>query len=525
MDQEIKNKANQEKKEPDQNNDSAYIKIDLSSYLIDEELLKSVPGALVKKYLFMPVFKIGNTLTIATTDPENLEALDNIKKALGTEIDALYADREDIQNAIDQHYGMMDLIENYISEASEDKAQKKELNEEEVVDISSDQMADSSIVNLVNLLISQSLLKRASDIHIEPLENEVLVRIRVDGEMQEMKRLPKTLLSAIVSRIKVMSGMDIAESRLPQDGHIKMTVEKTPLEIRVSSLPMICGENLVLRLLAKGENIYSLTDIGFDGKILQDFEKLISAPYGIVLVTGPTGSGKTTTLYAALDKVNQTSKNIITLEDPVESQIPMIRQVQINERAGLLFSTGLRSILRQDPDIIMVGEIRDLETVELAIRSALTGHLVFSTVHTNDAPSTLVRLVDMGVEPFLVSSSVIGVLAQRLVRKVCPKCAAPYTPTKDELDLLGLDPKQNYKKGKGCKSCGNTGYLGRTGIFELLNLDEKVKQILVKRASAAELRKLALENGMKSMQEDALEKIYAGLTTPEEVLKVVRSLR
>jgi type IV pilus assembly protein PilB len=505
--------------------DSTFIKINLASYLIEDELIKDIPGALAKKHNFMPVFKIGDTLTIATSEPDNLVLLDELQNELGMEIDVLLATTEDINNAIEQHYGVMDLIEASVTEAEQRESYERDLGIQENIKVSTSEMSDSSIVNLVNLIISQAALRKASDIHIEPLEKEIIVRLRIDGEMSEMKKIPYKLLLPIVSRIKVMSGMDIAESRIPQDGHINMTIDGKAVELRVSSLPTIFGENIVIRLLPKGGITFSLKDLGFADKIADTFSKAIRSPYGIILVTGPTGSGKTTTLYAVLNEINDISKNIITLEDPVESQIELVRQVQINPKAGLHFSTGLRSILRQDPDVIMVGEIRDLETAELAIRSALTGHLVFSTLHTNDSPSALIRLIDMGVEPFLVSSSILAVLAQRLVRTICKKCKTEYKPTADELDLLGLDESKTYYKGRGCKACNKTGYKGRTGIYELLILNENMKEQLIKRVSALELRRIALDLGLLSMQLDGIEKIEAGVTTPEEVLKVTDFLK
>ncbi|MFC1617177.1 GspE/PulE family protein [Candidatus Margulisiibacteriota bacterium] len=508
----------------DNNNTSQYVKINLASYLIDEDIIKQVPGALVKKFHFMPVFKIGNTLTIATAEPDNLITLDEVRKNLGMEIDALFAESDDIDNAITQHYGLMDLIETYATTASEEKVDLPKTILDETIKISADKMEDSSIVNLVNLIINQAFLKHASDIHIEPAENDVLIRLRVDGELYELKKLEKQLLSPIVSRIKVIAGMDIAETRIPQDGYIKMNIDNKVLELRVSSLPMIHGENIVIRLLSKGDIEFGLDQLGFRGKDAEQFGRLVTSPFGMILVTGPTGSGKTTTLYAALTAINKSTKNIITLEDPVEHQLPLIRQVQVNPKAGLEFSTGLRSVLRQDPDIIMVGEIRDLETVELAIRSALTGHLVLSTLHTNDAPSALIRLSDMGVEPFLISSAVIGILAQRLVRKICSKCKAPYAPSKNEIEFLELDSSKELFKGRGCKTCGQSGYRGRIGVFELMTMSDDIKSLLTKNKSITEIRNLAISEGMISIKEDALSKIYNGLTTPEEVIKVVKLL-
>jgi type IV pilus assembly protein PilB len=503
---------------------SSYIKINLSSYLIEEDLIKSIPGALVKKYLFMPVFKIGDTLTIATSEPDNLEMIDEIRRKLDVNIDALFAELKDIKEAITQHYGMMDLIETFVTKATTDQVKDNDFSQTNFEDISTENLTDSSIVNLVNLIISQAILKRASDIHIEPMEKNILIRLRIDGELHEMKRMPKNILSPIVTRIKVISGMDIAESRIPQDGHIKMTIDNTKIELRTSALPMIHGENIVMRLLPKGDIQFGLEQLGLSKSMLAQFHNLINSPFGIFLVTGPTGSGKTTTLYAALNEVNTTSKNIITLEDPVEHQLSLIRQVQVNPKAGLTFNTGLRSILRQDPDIIMVGEIRDYETIELAIRSALTGHMVFSTLHTNDAPSAIVRMIEMGVEPFLVSSATIGVLAQRLVRCICKKCKTEYTPEKEIIELLKLDPTKKYYKGKGCKACGKSGYSGRIGVFELFLLNDDIKRVITKDSSASKLREIAVANGMQTIYKDGLEKIYAGITTPEELMKVVQHL-
>jgi len=327
-------------------------------------------------------------------------------------------------------------------------------------------------------------------------------------------------LRGLVSRIKIMGDLNIAESRSPQDGHINMTIDDRMLEVRVSTLPTIYGENLVLRLLPKGAIQFSLKDLGFGSKLLKKFQHILNFPHGVILVTGPTGSGKTTTLYAAIHELNHSSKMILTLEDPVEYQMPHIRQVQVNPKAGITFSSGLRAMLRQDPDILMVGEIRDTQTAELVIRSALTGHLVLSTLHTNDAASTLVRLVNMGIEPFLVTSSVVAVLAQRLVRKICDKCKQTYYPTSEELTLLGLDDKKTYYTGKGCKNCNNTGYLGRVGIFSLLIVNDELREQVLGGTSAVQLKKLAQKNGLVSnLKDDGIEKIYQGITTPEEVIK------
>jgi len=431
--------------------------IDLNDYLIDPEMVKLVPEATAKKFKIVPLFKIGNSLTVAMVDPDNVVALDEIRAKSGFDtIEPVLSTESMIQKVIDQYYGAVgsakDLVKNLTKE-------KFEMSTKSAA--TSEGMAEEApIIKLANLIIMQAIKDKASDIHIEPAEESVFIRYRVDGIMHESQEIPKHLQSALISRIKVMAKMDIAETRNPQDGRIQLKMENRNLDLRVSTFPTIHGENIVMRILDKAAVLLGLADLGFCEKDLKDFEKLVRHPNGIILVTGPTGSGKTTTLYAALSTINTVEKNIITIEDPVEYEIPLIRQTQINPKAGLTFANGLRSILRQDPDIIMVGEIRDKETADIAIQASLTGHLVFSTLHTNDAPGALARLLDMGIEPFLIVSSIIGILAQRLVRLICPKCKEKYSPSQEILADLRLASGQELYRGKGCMQCHNTGFSG-----------------------------------------------------------------
>jgi type II secretion system protein E len=376
------------------------------------------------------------------------------------------------------------------------------------------------VVKLVNMILIQAVKDKASDIHIEPDEDKLRVRFRIDGILHEVSTPPKNLQGVVISRIKILSKMDIAESRKPQDGRMQLRMENKRLDVRVNSFPTIHGENIVMRLLDKSSVLLGLQDLGIAGKDFEELNKLIHLPYGIILVTGPTGSGKTTTLYSSLATINSMELNIITVEDPVEYELPLIRQTQVNPKAGLTFATGLRAILRQDPDVIMVGEIRDKETADIAVQASLTGHLVFSTLHTNDAPSALPRLIDMGVETFLLATSIYGILAQRLVRAICKDCKEPYQPTAELLKELGIKEKAAFYKGKGCPACKGSGYAGRMGIYELLIMSEQLRKMVVARASTDEIRAEARKEGMRTLREDGLEKAKAGITTIEEVLRV-----
>ena len=489
--------------------------LDLNNYRLDRELIKLVPEKIAKKYSAIPLFATGNALSLGMVDPQNIIAIDQIRKLTGYDtVDTILISPGGFQAALNTHYhsfgSMSDIVKTIEREKtpSMQDALLGEINEQ------------TPVSKLVESLLLQAVQQRASDIHIEPEEAIVSVRLRVDGLLHYITTFPLTILSSVVSRIKILGGMDITENRKPQDGKIRTELEGKDLDIRVSTFPTLFGENVVLRLLDKRAMLPNLTDLGFNKEILEQFSKLITRSHGIILVTGPTGCGKSTTLYASLSKINSEVKNIVTIEDPVEYVLPRVRQTQVNPRAGITFANGLRGFLRQDPDIMMVGEIRDKETVEMAIQSALTGHLVFSTLHTNDAPSALTRLTDMGAEPFLISSSVIGVLAQRLVRMNCIKCREPYIPSPAVLRSLGLPEGATVMRGKGCPKCNQSGFAGRIGIFELMFISDEIKTLVDGRHSAAEIRKLAIEQGMKTLRQEGMEKVHRGVTTIEEVLRV-----
>jgi len=500
--------------------------MDLSDYLIDASVIKLVPEALAQKFTLVPLFKVGQTLTVAMAKPQDINALDRVRLTSKCEIEPVLATETGIKNAIDQYYGVGTDIDQVIKgETGSKTAADLSTSTGDLGKIELEKLADAPpVIKLVNLIIMEAIKDKASDIHIEPGEKDLMVRYRVDGVLHEGPKPPKEWAAAIVSRIKVLAKMDIAEKRKPQDGRIQLKMQARNIDLRISSFPTIHGENMVMRILDTSSVLLGLSDLGMNPATLKEFDKLIRRPFGIILVTGPTGSGKTTTLYAALNTINSVEKNIITVEDPVEYHLKMIRQTQVNPKAGLTFAAGLRSILRQDPDIIMVGEIRDTETAEIATQAALTGHLVFSTLHTNDAAGAVTRLVDMNVEPFLVSSSIIGVLAQRLVRVICDKCKEKIKPTKELLKDLNLSESKGISiyHGKGCSQCKNTGYRGRIGIYELLVIDEDVKKLITSKASADEIKRKVIEKGMKTLYDDGLEKALAGVTTVEEALRVTQ---
>jgi len=488
----------------------------LANYIIPQEIIKLIPQDIALKYKVIPVFKVGDTLTVAMADPTNVFIIDELARITKCNIEPVLADEMEIRKAQDQYYGERTIHE-VISSIDKEKLKESVKLEEE-----------APIVKLVNILIDDAVKRNASDIHIEPEEKLVEVRFRIDGILHHYTSLPKFLQAAVISRIKIMAGLDIAERRLPQDGRIIMKIGNREIDFRVSTCPTIHGENVVLRILDKSSMVLGLENLGFPPTELKVFEELIQQPYGIILVTGPTGSGKTTTLYSALQRINREDINIMTVEDPVEYQFPRIRQVQVNPKAGLTFASALRSFLRQDPDVIMVGEIRDLETAEIAVQAALTGHLVLSTLHTNDAPTAFTRLIEMGVEPFLVSSSILGVLAQRLIRKVCTKCKEEYSPSLELLKTLGIEDKVSssvkFMRGKGCKVCNKSGYKGRTGIYELLKSTPEIQELVLKKASADEIREVARSQGMKTLREAAIDKLLQGITTPEEVVRVTQTI-
>ncbi len=495
--------------------------LDIANYTIDKEVLSLIPEEACRTLKVFPLFKIGDTLTVVMANPTDVDTIDNLRLKTGLEISPVLASEEDIKNAIDKYYKSVDQspIEEISQIVSEDKSIEIAEFTEEIKKLE-EEASQEPVVKFVNTIISYAVKNRASDIHIEPEENILRVRLRIDGVLHTFTEVAKNMHPAVLSRIKILSRLNIADKLRPQDGQFQMTVDGKKIDFRVSTFPTFWGECAVLRLLDKSSIIIGLGELGFSPENLIKFNTLIKKPYGIILVTGPTGSGKTTTLYSALEAIRSEEKNIITLEDPVEYTLPLIRQIQINPKQGLTFATGLRSVLRQDPDVIMVGEIRDLETAEIAVQAALTGHLVFSTLHTNNAATAVTRLVDIGVEPFLIASSLIGVLAQRLVRKICSACKESYQPKPELLKYLGLEEKTQLFRGKGCEECNNTGYRGRTGIFELLIVDDTIREMILKNKSATEIHHVAVSKGMKTMRDDGFDKVKKGITTVEEVLRV-----
>ncbi len=497
--------------------------ITLSHYEIDVSIIKTIPEDIVRKYKIIPVDKMGNTLTVALADPANIFILDELKLLTKFEIIPLISYESDILRAIDQYYrgGAMEQVLKDIQENEMEVVSDTD-KDVDVADMKA--MSDEApVIKWVNALLQQAIRDRASDIHIEAFEYTIRVRFRVDGSLVEVSPPPRRLYAPIVSRIKILSEMDIAERRLPQDGRFKVKIEDRVVDLRVSIIPTVFGEKVVMRILDRSSLVLDLTKLGFEGDTLRVFNEQISRPYGMVLVSGPTGSGKTTTLYSALSTVNSPDVNIMTIEDPVEYQLSGVNQVQAKSEIGLTFAAGLRSFLRQDPDIILVGEIRDLETAEIAIKAAMTGHLVFSTIHTNDAPSTVTRLTDMGVEPFLVTASLNMVVAQRLVRRICPRCKETYVPSKDVLQSFILPEnvsKDNitFARGMGCDFCSKTGYRGRVSLYEILVVTDIIREALIDGQSLIYIKKLARENGMRTLRESGILKVIEGLTTLEEVL-------
>jgi general secretion pathway protein E/type IV pilus assembly protein PilB len=500
--------------------------VNLNEIQIQDDVIALIPRHIARKYRVVPVFKHGDNLTIALADPSDLETIDTLSHLLTAEISVQVADETDIEAALNKYYGGE---KKGIAEDSRFKDVIQELTEEHVqanLTAAADGapvQADAPLIKLVNQLIIDAFKLRASDIHIEPLEKTLRLRYRIDGVMQEMKSPPKRLQAAIVARLKIQSNMSIAEHRIPQDGRIQAQVGNKLIDLRVSCLPTSHGESIVMRILDKEGLRLGLPELGFFTDDQQTFERLIGLPDGILLVTGPTGSGKTTTLYSCLHFINRPDRKIITVEDPVEYILAGINQVQVNETVGLTFSTALRSILRQAPNVVMIGEIRDIETASIAINASLTGHLVFSTLHTNDAPSAVTRLIDIGVKPFLVASSTRALMAQRLVRKVCKQCGAPSMPNEVELRSLNLDAETiknaNFMKGKGCSNCSGTGCRGRFGIFEIFVIDDEARKLIYEKVPSSFLRARAREMGMRTLREDGIRKVLAGLTTPEEVIR------
>lgn len=499
---------------------SSYLQVeivDLNNYQFDMDVVRQIPEHVACKYNLLPIKKEGNQLTVAMNDPLNLVAIEDVEILTKCQIRPVVALEKDLNRLLSEVYHGKSSMEQMAEDLGQQYAvqENREITEKENMD-------SMPVVRLVNSLMQQAVRERASDVHLEPQEQEVIIRFRIDGVLQEKMIWPKNLYGAVSSRIKINSGMNIAEKRVPQDGHSKVRENGEEVDLRVSTLPTVFGEKIVMRLLRNEALKLSLQELGYSEHDLNNLIKLYSKPYGMLLVAGPTGSGKTTTLYSILKELNSIDKNITTIEDPVEYHLPGINQVQVNPKAGLSFARVLRSLLRQDPDIIMVGELRDEETVRIGIQSALTGHFVLSTIHTNNTSGTVSRLLDMGIEPYLITSSLLGIVAQRLVRRVCPKCKEKTELSLEEAKKLNL----GFKTGifvyhcKGCSYCSNTGYYGRVALDEILFISPEIKQMILNHASAEEIEKQARKDGMKTLFESGLEKLLAGETTVEELFRV-----
>ncbi|MBU4304647.1 MAG: Flp pilus assembly complex ATPase component TadA [Candidatus Omnitrophica bacterium] len=493
--------------------------IDIRSYGLKPNVVRLIPEQLARRHQLIALEKFGNNLTIAMADPLNVFAIDEVQQITRCRVEPVICSRTALFTVLDKCYKEDVSEKGAVSSSVSEPALRQPQPESKEPPAGID---GNEIIDLVDSMIRTAFQERATDIHVEPDEDMVRVRCRVDGFLRELSTYPKDFLASIVSRIKVLSCLDISEKRIPQDGRFTFEVDGKKIDLRVSTLPTVLGEKVVMRVLDKTMLIISLDKLGFAPENLRWFEDLIHRPYGMILVTGPTSSGKTTTLYSALSTINTIEKNILTVEDPVEYRLKMINQVQVNPRAGLTFATGLRSFLRQDPNVIMIGEIRDLETAEIAVQSALTGHLVLSTIHTNNASSTITRLIDMKIDAFLVSSAVIGIIAQRLIRTICPQCKESYVPAKDVVTALRLPPSASgytFYKGKGCDNCKGTGYWGRIGIYEMVIINDEIRELILKNSSTAVLAKKAQECGMRTLREDGLQKVLDGITTLEEVLR------
>jgi type IV pilus assembly protein PilB len=499
--------------------------INLSHFEVDGSVIKLIPSEIAQKHQVIPINRTGNILTVAMADPSNIFAIDDVKFMTGFKIEPVVAAETSIKNAINKYYDSAGMVED-IMKTFDDKDVEALKDDEDGVNAAELGKAaeDAPVVKLVNLILTDAIKKSASDIHIEPYEKSFRVRYRIDGVLYDVMQPPLRLRAAITSRVKIMAQLDIAERRLPQDGRIKIKMGGREMDYRVSTLPTLFGEKVVLRLLDKGNLQLDMTKLGFGPEALVDFESGLLLPYGMVLVTGPTGSGKTTTLYSALNRLNTIDTNIMTAEDPVEFNLAGINQVQTKAEIGLTFAAALRSFLRQDPDVIMVGEIRDYETAEIGVKAALTGHLVLSTLHTTDAPSTISRLLNMGVEPFLVSASTNVIVAQRLARRICQSCKEILPVPGPALVNVGFSPEEAKTlkpcKGKGCMACSETGYKGRVALYEVMLIKDNIKEAILQGASAMELRELGRKNGMQTLREAGLQKIREGMTTVEEILRV-----
>ena len=496
--------------------------VDLDEYPVDRSAVTMVPAALCRRYTVLPVGFQDGALVLATADPGNVVAVDDVRTVSGMSVLPVVATFENVNRAIDRYCRADGEMED-LSSAFEEEQAPVETDLSRIGDMVDD---DAPIVRYVNLLVTQAISDRASDIHIEPTEHDLRVRYRIDGVLHEMQRSPKQIQGGVISRVKIMSDIDIAERRKPQDGRMSVTHNGRKIDLRVATLPTVWGEKIVMRILDNSTASLDLRDLAFLDQNFETYQEAYTKPYGMILVTGPTGSGKSTTLYATLNAVSKPEINVITVEDPVEYRLPGINQVQVNPKAGLTFAGALRSILRSDPDVVLLGEIRDHETAQIAIEAALTGHLVLSTLHTNDAPSAVTRLTEMGIEPFLVGSALDAIVAQRLARRLCSKCAEPYTPSEDELigarfPWMPGEERPELFRPVGCVACSRTGYRGRVALHEVMRVTEEVERLAVARASAAEIGALARQQGMITLRDDGWQKVVLGHTSVEEILRVV----
>ena len=498
--------------------------VSLKKYNVDPEVIQLVPEEFARNHKVLPLFKIDKKLTVGMVNPLDIITIDGLSQLTKMFIEPVVCHEQDIEDTINLHYkggaGFDDAVKHIGIEDDEPALSAQDESKLRM------QAEEGPVIKLVNLILTQAIKDKASDIHIQPREKSISVKYRIDGVLHEIFSPPKSMQLAIASRIKILSNLNIAERRLPQDGRFRLDADGHRVDFRLSTFPTAHGENIVMRLLDSSGGVVGFEKLGMNEKMVEDFRSVIHKPYGIILVTGPTGSGKSTTLYAALNELDSPEENIITLEDPIEYNLDTIRQAQVNAKIGMTFAAGLRAILRQDPDIVMVGEIRDHETAEISIKAALTGHLVLSTLHTNDSAGAITRLIDMGIEPFLVASSVQGVLGQRLVRRVCQYCVQEYEPEKRYMKAMGGMSGENgdiqFVRGKGCQRCKNTGYKGRLGIYELLIMNDEIKDAVTKRCTSTEVSKIAKKYDSKTMLEDGLEKVDLGKTTIEEVFKVTQ---
>jgi len=497
-------------------------KISLEEYEINKNVLELVPAKIAQKHILIPLFIDGKRLTIAMVDPLDVFVIDQLQYMTGMTIDIVISSQDEIKSAIHKYYGTVRDVDDVVDEFQNTSAEEKERNDSaETYKVVED---DNPIVRFVDLIIKEAVKERASDIHVEPDDNLLRIRYRIDGVLHLVKNVPNKVKNAILSRIKIISGMDIAEKRLPQDGRMNLKFENKEIDVRVSSLPTAWGEKIVMRLLDKSSVMIGIDKLGFLEEQLKQYQRALKEPNGIILLTGPTGSGKTSTLYAGINFIKSPTTNITTVENPIEYKLQLVNQVQTHSEIGMTFANALRSILRQDPDVIMVGEIRDVETAEIAIESALTGHLVMSTLHTNDAPQAIVRLNEMGIQPYLLTPTLLQIIAQRLVRTICPKCREEFIADPELVYELGLSKDREWKffRGAGCVFCNNSGYRGRMGIQEVLTIDDDIRKMIINKDSATEIKKVAISKGMLSLRMSAIKKALMGITTPEEVLRVTK---